>query len=457
MTIGTSPAWVFAAARRHHRTLAGVVDQGVVGIGNLAVGLLVLRAATKEEYGLYSLCYMTLILLNGFSNAVFAAQLTVSYHERPRQDRDGFAASLLRGQLLLSASLSLVVLAIAGLLPERVLPAEMRELLMVSALACPAVMAHDFLRSYFFLVDRPMNAVMLDLLLVTGWFVGTIGLGAGAMTSHTLAGLAAFGLSACVAAGAGLVLSRLPLRAEWRSALGAVAVAWNHGRWALGGAAVTALQNQGHVYLLGWLGSARAVGELNAARVLMMPMGLLIVGVGRTLTPAMARLAAEGRLADMSRTANRTLTGVVSVIGLYSLAMLAGEDWLIGRVLGASYAGIGPLVALWMVVLLLQAVDANLSAVMQVAKRFRELTIINMWTVGPVVAGAIPMIMAYGAEGNLVALAAGYAGITLLLWREAKRAMAGLRASVAGRPRSAEVVVGVGKPDRVPLCDPERR
>ncbi|WP_232630419.1 lipopolysaccharide biosynthesis protein [Methylobacterium sp. Leaf118] len=425
--------------RRRHRTLAGIVDQGVVGIGNLAVGLLVLRASTKEEYGLYSLCYMTLILLNGFSNAVFAAQLTVSYHERPRYDRDGFAASLLRGQLMFSACLALAGLAVALLLPERVLPPDLRALLVVSALACPAVMAHDFLRSYFFLVDRPFDAVTLDLLLVAGWAAGTLGLGAGPVPSLSLAAMTAFGLSAGVAAGLGLALSRLPLRTGGGPALGAVAVAWGQGRWALGGAAVTALQNQGHVYLLGWLGSARAIAELNAARMLIMPMGLLIVGVGRTLTPAMARLAAEGRVAEMTRTANRTLAAVVAIVALYAMVMLLAHDWLIGRVLGGRYEGIGPLVALWTVVLLLQAVDANLSAVMQVAKRFRELTMINLWTVGPVLAGVIPMILLYGAEGNLVALAAGYVGITLLLWREAGRAVAALESgAAAGRTPSPE-------------------
>ncbi|MCJ2132198.1 lipopolysaccharide biosynthesis protein [Methylobacterium sp. E-045] len=449
-----NPGLAFTALRRHHRTLAGIFDQAVVGIGNLAVGLMVLRASTKEEYGLYSLCYMTLIVLNGFSNALFVAQLTVSYHDRPADLRNAFAASLLCGQLLFSVSLALAGLALAVLLPDSILSPDMRPLLIVAVLACPVVMAHDFVRGYFFLVERTTSAIALDLILIVGWFTGTVGLGSGPMPSQSLAALAAFGLAALTSVGLGLALSRLPLRAGWHSAIGVVATVWDQGRWALGGTAITALQNQGHVYLLGWLGSAKEIAELNAARMLMMPMGLVIIGVGRTLVPAMARQAAEGRFAEMRRDARLTLVGVLLVIGLYSMVMLIGEDVFIARVLGKSYEGIAPLVALWMVILLLQAIDANLSAVMQVAKRFRELMLINVWTVVPVLLGVVPMILLYGAEGNLVALAAGYAGITLLLWRAARRAVADLEKNASAAGQSRDDLVRAGG---LPAAGPSRR
>jgi O-antigen/teichoic acid export membrane protein len=433
------PGAARAALRRHHRALAGIVDQAVVGAGNLAIGLMVLRASTKEEYGLYSLCYMTVILLNGFSNAVFVAQLTVSYHERPADRRDAFAAALLCAQLLVGVSVATAGLAVAGLLPDHVLSPDLRRLAVVAILACPVVMAHDFLRGYCFLVERPARAIALDLILILGWCAGTAGLVRGAGLAPPQAALMAFGAAAFASTGTGLVLSRLPLRSGWAAASRAVASVWEHARWALSGSAVTALQNQGHVYLLGWLGSAEAIAELNAARMLMMPMGLVILGVARTLTPTLARQAAEGRFDAMRQHARRSLIGVLAVIGLYSAAMLLGEEHLIAWVLGARYEGIAPLVALWMVILLLQAVDSNLSAVMQVAKRFRELMLINAWMVVPVLAGVIPMIPLYGAKGNLVVVVAGYVGVVLLLGREAHRAMAGLERGPLAEARNGTV------------------
>lgn len=402
------------------QTLAGVIDQGVLSLGNLAVGLTVLRIASKEEYGLYGLCYMTVILLNGFSGALFGAQMTVSYYERPAPGRAGFAGAMLGSQLLLSGGLCLVALAGVALLPDAVLSGGTRRLVMVTILACPVAMAHDFFRTYFFLLHRAQGALGLDLMLTVLWAGLAVGFyRAGALPD--LAALGGYGMATASTTAIALAWSRLPVRRGFALVVPTIRTAWQHGQWALGGVVVTALQNSAHVYLLGWLGTARAVADLNAARMLLAPMSLLILGANRTLLPRMAKLMAEDRIEEMHRHSVRTLGGLLAVILVYGIMLMLGRDVIIGDLLHKEYAGIGVLVLLWTAILLIQAVDANLSAVLQAGKRFRFLTVANLWTVVPVLVCAVPMIALFGAVGSLLTLAGGYVGLTALLWIDFRR------------------------------------
>ncbi len=419
---GPVPAWQRAQALlagSRLQTLAGMADQGVVSLGNLGAGLLVLRLAAKEDYGLYSICYMTIMILTGFAGALFAAQMTVSYYDREPAARRGFVAAVLGGQLVLGSGF-LLLAALAAILPDSLLSAEARLLALLTLLACPGAMAHDFFRSYCFVVTSAHGALALDLALVLLWLALTLSLQAGGLPVH-VAALAGYGLGATATSVLALAWSGLPLR---RGAAGigpALRGLWQHGRWAIGGVAVTALQNSAYVYLLGWFATARAVADLNAARMLLAPMNVLVLGVHRTLLPHLARLLAEGRAGEMRRQAGRALAGLLAVIAVYGTVLVAWRDTVIGDLLGGQYRGIGVLVALWTVVLALQAIDTNLSAMLQARKRFRFLAVANLWTAIPVVVGVVPMILLFGAAGSLVTLAGGVLALVLLLWRDERR------------------------------------
>ena len=402
--------------QRRLQVLAALGDQATVSAGNLAVGLLVLRIATKDDYGLYSLCYMTLILFNGVSSALFGAQMTASYYGVPPAGRHAYAAAMLTGQAVLSGGAALLALAAGSWLAARHDPAGL--LVACLAFAAPFAMAHDFFRAYFFLVQRAGSAFLLDTALVLLWGAATAVLAVGLAMPPHLAALVSYGAAAACTSLSALALSPLSLQVGARRARHATQAAWQHGRWALGGVAVTAAQNQAHVYLLGWLGTTAAVADLNAARMLLMPASLLTLGSTRILTPRLAQLSADGQTDDIRRMCLRTIVALLALIACYACAVLLSLRVILGGVLPDKYAGIGPLVALWCVVTMLQALDMVLSSALQASRRFRRLTVINIWTAVPVLLAVIPMILSYGAAGSLVTLAAGYAGMALLLGRD---------------------------------------
>jgi hypothetical protein len=83
-------------------TLAGMFDQVLISIANLAVGLIVLRLGTKQEFGFYGLGYTAIIVANSFAGALFAGQMTVSYYGVAPAERSAFAGALFLAQAVLS-------------------------------------------------------------------------------------------------------------------------------------------------------------------------------------------------------------------------------------------------------------------------------------------------------------------------------------------------------------------
>ena len=163
------------------------------------------------------------------------------------------------------------------------------------------------------------------------------------------------------------------------------------------------------------------VAEVNAARMLLMPAAMLLLGVNRTLIPGFAQMWAEGQAARIRPFALRATLALLAAILVFSLLLLAAWEPIAQHLLQGRYDGIGPLVVLWALVVALQAVTEIGSAQLQAASRFRVLALRIATVAGPVVVALVPMILWLGSPGSLLALAAGQAVLAMLLWREAAR------------------------------------
>ncbi len=406
------------------RTLTGIADQAVISLANFAVALGVLRLGTKEEFGLYALGYMAIIIANSFAGGMFGSQFIVAQHRRPEATRAPFAAALLLAQTGGVAMLCALVLAL-------LLPAGWASGFAVATLlAIPAAVALDFLRVHRLALLRPQAALALDLLNALLW-LGFAMAGLGLGLAVPVAAIAAHGAACAVTAMVAIATARLPLRQGFAGMGEALRAVWDQGRWSVGGVAVVMVQNQSHFYLLGLLTGLAAVAEVNAARMLLTPVALLLVGVNRTLIPGFAQMWAAGEEARIHRQAVRAALVLLAAILAFPLLLWAAWTPITLHLLQGRYDDIGVLVALWALVVALQAVTEIGSAQLQAASRFRLLALRIGSVAGPVVVALVPMILWLGGPGSLVTLAAGQAVLAVLLWRAALRQTPPARPSCA--------------------------
>ncbi len=398
-----------------------VADQALISAANLGVGLLVMRTAPKAEYGLYGIGYVVVLLLVSLMASSLSHQMTVRVFDRPAAEQDGYAATM----LFLQASVAAAVLGLVGaaLLAVRWLALDltavglgMAPVLLVAVAAGVTASLQDFFRTYFYL-HGAVRAFCVDLVHVAGWILATVaGIRLAGAPPH-IAALAAYGLAGLTAGALGQAWARLPLRAAAAAALPTLRETWSAGRWSMGGVVISFLQGQAHVYLLGALSGSVAVADVNAARLLLAPLTLLLGGVGRMLTPRLARLHASGADGAVRRLADLAAGGLLAAVLAYGVLVLLAKRWVIASLFPPAYRDIDALIVAWVAVFALQALATNRSTIIQVHQRFRALAVMLAWTAAAVVGLNLALIPSAGSLGSLIALACGQALFLGLLHR----------------------------------------
>lgn len=393
-----------------------LVDQAMLSLANLLVGVFLIQNTGKEDYGIYVIAYAVILYVVGVQNAIVTTQMTVMAPRKPHELQPGFCGSLAVGQYLIFMPLAMLAVGI-GVVASNVgwLPEDDARMVIVIATATLGVLLREFARGLFFLKLRPGVVLALDLVNIVLLFGGLfIAQRAAPELLHVLA-IAAFGVSSLVSGALALGVARLPLRQVLAEQLAALRDAWVNGRWALGGVSVTWIQDQSYVYLLSLLAGAASTAEANAARLLLVPVMLLNTGVTRITMPHWAILRHNGKRAEIEQTAGWIWRVLVLLIGVYVGALLLGQDVVIPFLFSAEYESIGSLILLWGVILGLQIVRSSFSIMLQVYQQFRQITVANVFSAVIVVALGLVLIPALGVEGSLIAMLLGEIVLTVLL------------------------------------------
>jgi len=125
---------------------AVIADQGFCSIANFITGVLVARACTKSEYGVFVLSLTILRFMTGLQNSLVSVPYTIQYSRCKVEDRSAYLASTLVHQLVIC-----IITAIGFFVASRVFAWRGAEEAMVSTMfmlsvASAAFMIREFIR-----------------------------------------------------------------------------------------------------------------------------------------------------------------------------------------------------------------------------------------------------------------------------------------------------------------------
>lgn len=335
-------------SRLLNRSVLSLVDQVALSGLNFVIGILLIRLVSKDEYGLYTTLFSAGILASTLLDALVGTTITTLAGplDEPGRQRllaralglQGWACTGLGGLMGLGAAAWAMHYGVPT--PER----------MALALSFGGYVASLGLREYCrtagFLAPQADAVLRVDLV-----FVGTT----------VLAGLmiVAWGQASVpgvltVLALANLLASALPLArlrrtdGVQRPAPGTMlAEVWPLSRWALPGALVGWLCSYSYLYFAGALAGLSASADLNAARILLIPIGLTGVAWSRVVRPVAGGLIARHDWSQLGRLTLISLTGMEVVTLAYTGLLLLAFPWLSTHVLGSKYHNIEPLIYWW--------------------------------------------------------------------------------------------------------------
>ncbi len=321
--------------------LAAVVDQAWLSLLNFAISIAFIWGATKTEYGYYILLLAPLLLIQSLQNAIVNSPLATflpSAADAEKTRTKATAASLHIYLGLVCGVLGFMGLWVYGLITRTHI-----DILLLSGftLAIAGTIAREAQRSFAYVQGQGLRALAGDLLyglvLLTGIAMALAGsdLSAGIVLLITgVAGLAP--LITKMAKFEGLQTHAGPLREFWSCS-----------RWALPSVIVTWLNLSSYPFFAGKALGLSAVADIGAARLFLMPIGLMMTAWSNWYRPKISGWRAAGNIRAITSVTNRSLqVGLAGMIMLAAVFMFA-YPW-IETFLGDQYQGLQTLVLMWL-------------------------------------------------------------------------------------------------------------
>jgi len=281
-----------------------------------------------------------------------------------------------------------------------------------------AALRREFLRSVLLIYQRPYTLLRADSVYAVSLLIGVataIIIGKQIVVGATCA------LFIAAWTGAAMAHRSLSVDPGWKS-LGPVAI-WPQirrlGLWSLIGSSIYWFLGQSYSYMLATRLDLRAVADVNATRLVLMPAIVLTIGVASLLGPSAATWYAQ---IGIHRLVRRLLIFVVAVGTLevtYFAIVWSSRQWLIVGLLHKHIQDQDRLLMLWAGVAIIALVRDVLQCALIAMGRLKSLA----WQVGLSAAIAV-LLMWYGINwwgapavliGQIVGELINLAGIIFLL------------------------------------------
>jgi O-antigen/teichoic acid export membrane protein len=399
---------------RSGRALWSLVDQVLSSGTNIALGLVIARLVSAREFGAYSLAFVAYTVILGLCSAGISDPVVVR-HSSFGAGRRSTTWGAATGAAIVFGLLTGLPVALAGF----VVGGPLGRCLLAVGLLLPGLLAQDVIRYVFFAEGSPRGASGIDAVWAATQLTAYVGVAAGMAAPGPEHLLAAWGLSAWVAALVGLVRLRV------RPTLGAGRQWWMEhrdlGRPFAGDFAMRTGASQLAMAGAGAVAGLQALGALRAGLLLMGPVNLAASGLRIFALPEGSRIRdrSPGKLLPASVV---LATVIVAGGALWSVVLLAIPDSVGIELLGDTWSGARELLP-FVAVLTLGGVSAapalyGLRILGAGRRLLRARGIDAVLTTVAAVGGAA----AYGARGAALGWAAANVVVSVVWWVQFRRA-----------------------------------
>jgi O-antigen/teichoic acid export membrane protein len=329
---------------------AAVVDQVVLSGTNFLVGFILIRFTSDKDYALYVLVQSALLLLTTAHNAWLAGPVIIMAPKKSAPERRELVSSVKVSQRrFLRRAVWPLLLVPLLVFTCRLCSAQVALVMAVAIIAGWAALRRELVRMILLIYSRPHSLLFADTAYALALMMG-VTLAVLSVKTAILGVTATLVIAAWL--GAAVAHRSLASNPGWGS--GDTAVDWPAlramGLWSLVGSVIYWFFSQGYNYVLATRLDLKAVADVNAARLLLMPAIVLTIGLQGLLTPTAANWYAEVGLRRLVRRLLLIIVGVGFLDLMYFTFVWVFRDWLIGDLLHKHIGDRDRLLVLWALV-----------------------------------------------------------------------------------------------------------
>lgn len=404
--LDTGAAFTIRRLVARHETLA-LVDQGVVSLKNFLASIIIARACTREQFGLYVLGLTIVALLVDLQASLISTPYTVYGPRLDGHDHARYTGSTFIHQMVLALIAVVALLAASGVMAfTRARDTGVATVLVVLAVILAAPLMQDYLRRLSFAVLELKSAVIADIAVavVQIGLLSTIAVRAPIKPTTAYVVLALASLAGILS---WRVASRVRFHLSSAHAGTDLRLALRTGKWILISGVLWTLGMNLYPWLLASFHGTAATATWAACFAAAAFAGPVITGIGNVVGPRLSLALATGGTAALRRA---TLSSTY-LLGGAMLPFVIGAALFGSRVValayGDKYAGSGAVVLLLMANSFFTAVGLPYSRGLFAIERADLDVLSNLIALVVMVTAGIWLVRAFGVTGAALGLAVG--------------------------------------------------
>jgi O-antigen/teichoic acid export membrane protein len=398
------------------RSGLSLLDQGLFSGSSFLLNIFLARWLSKEAYGAFAVCFAGMLFLTGFHNVLLIEPMTVIGPSCYPDRLTGYFGAQLRAHLLIIGPLSLLALAVGGLLMLSPARSALAPALVASGLGLPLTLLFYLVRRMCYVVQNPLAAVRASAV-----YGLTLVLGAFAL-QH--AGRCTPGSALLLMAVAGLLPCTLILRSlrifpgglQLRSPLPirrVLAENWEYGHWLVLTSSLSWMLMQAQTVLSAGMLTLPAAGALRAMQLPSLALYQLMAATMLLLLPSISYELGRG---DLARLHHKVLlsTAALTALGLAFVAALYLFSAPLERILfGGKYAASAWLMPVLGLGPVFTGIAAGLSFTLRALRKAKYELLAYMASAVAALALALTLMPRWGLPGAAVSIVVGSASLAL--------------------------------------------
>jgi O-antigen/teichoic acid export membrane protein len=421
----------FSSERALNQGLLSLADQAVASVTNFATGVIIARASSKEEFGLYMLGFTLILLVTDLQTSLIATPYMVYAPRLQGRAHAQYTGSTLIHQVVFSLLATLVVIGAACAARFGVGPHGLEPVLWALAGVGSLIMLREFVRRICFASLKLRTVFVFDAFIGVGQICGLLVLAHFKLLSASRA-YWVIGATCGLAVLCWLWLNRHHYHLRIDESVLDLKRNLIFGKWVFASGLLWTASTNLYPWLLAFFHGAAAAGVFAACLGVVSASNPALLGIQNFLGPKIAHVyATRGRIG--LRKFVLKISGSMAIpVSLLTLIMIIWGDRFIGLLYGSRYTGNGRVVAILACNLLLSAVvfsysralfaieRADLDFALNFAAIFIMLTL-GLWLVkihgpfgaalGLIIAGGVTSILRVGAFLKLTSGAGTEVGV----------------------------------------------
>jgi len=422
-----------SAERGLSQGMYSVADQGVASVTNFVSGVILARATSKQEFGLYMLAFSLILIVTDVQTSLIATPYMV-YGPRLK----GRASALYSGSTLIHQAVFSVfvmfAIAVGGFLTRFGWgPSGIGPVLWVLLGVISLIMFREFVRRMCFARLRVRSALIFDA-------------GIGAAQVGGLLILAHFGLlttnraywligAACGVGGVcWMWVNRASYYPRWRDAISDLKLNWTFGKWVFASGLLWAASTNLYPWLIASFHGTAAAGVYAACAGVVAAGNPALLGIQNFVGPKIAHAYASGGPHALRKLTLR-ISGVIALpVLVLTLVLVIWGDRLVGMLYGSQYMGNGLAISVLAFNLPIVAIAFTFSRALFAIERADIDFWLNLIALLMMATAGIWLVRSYGPLGA----ALGTIGATII--PSCARVAVFLRATAQSRVQTQESV-----------------